>query len=266
MKQHIFTKGGVLLALVFSSGTQDLIGKSKVPVSKQKNKVLTLLCFLLFLCINLANAQWLTNGTTPYLSSGSKAGIGLASPTHAMHIRDGSLMLDNNPSVNGNNGLIFRNYSSTTSTWGDWGIQYYNGGINFWKPYGNSSGYSADFLLFLKDNGNVGIGVGSPAYKLDVCGTIRSKEVRVETGWCDYVFEPTYKLPSLNVVEAFISEYKHLPEIPSEKEIVAEGLKLGEMQALHMKKIEELTLYLIQLNKENEDLKKRVEKLESGQK
>jgi hypothetical protein len=265
MKQHIFTKGGVLLAAFTPSLLQDWGVQPTRIVSKQANKIITLFALIFFLNINLGHAQWLTSGSNVSLNQGSKAGIGI-SPIHAVHIRDGALMLDNNPNVNGNNGMIFRNYATTSSTWGDWGIQYYNGGINFWKPYGNSSGYSADFILFLKDNGNVGIGVGSPAYKLDVCGTIRSKEVRVETGWCDYVFEPTYNLPSLKMVEAYITKNKHLPEIPSEKQIVSEGLKLGEMQALHMKKIEELTLYLIQLSKENEDLANRIKKLENTQK
>ncbi len=230
------------------------------------NKTIAILSILFSLTITLCHAQWLTNGSNVYLNSGANAGTGISSPIHSMHIKEGTLMLDNDPNSNGNNGLVFRNHGTSSNTWGDWGIQYYNGGINFWKPWGNNTGISADYILFLKDNGNIGMGVGNPAYKLDVCGTIRSKEVRVETGWCDYVFEPDYNLPSLKFVEDFITKNKHLPEIPSEKQIVTEGLKLGEMQALHMKKIEELTLYLIGLSKENEGLKKRIEKLESTQK
>ena len=65
--------------------------------------------------------------------------------------------------------------------------------------------------MVVTNSGNIGMGTLSPAYKLDVCGTIRSKEVRVETGWLDYVFADNYKLRPLEEVESFIKENKHLP-------------------------------------------------------
>lgn len=111
--------------------------------------------------------------------------------------------------------------------------------------------------------GNVGIGVINPNHKLEVCGTIRSKEVIVETGWCDYVFEEDYELMPLEEVDAFIQENKHLPGIPAGEIVETEGLKVAEMQANHMKKIEELTLYLIELKKDHDALKSRLEELEN---
>ena len=77
----------------------------------------------------------------------------------------------------------------------------------------------------------------------------------METGWADYVFDETYKLRSIDDVAAHIQQHKHLPGIPSAKEVEANGLKVGEMQAKMMEKIEELTLYVIELKKEIELLK-----------
>jgi len=149
-------------------------------------------------------------------------------------------------------------------SWGEWGIEYEGGagGLNFWKPWGSNN--FGNYFMFIHDNGNVGIGTSTPAYKLDVCGTVRAKEVKVEIGWCDYVFEDSYKLKPLDEVAAYIAVNKHLPGVPSEKEIVANGLSLGEMQATHMLKIEEITLYLIELQKENEALKQRLAALENA--
>ncbi|MFK7969182.1 MAG: hypothetical protein AB8F95_02390 [Bacteroidia bacterium] len=91
--------------------------------------------------------------------------------------------------------------------------------------------------------------------RLSVDGTIASQGVRVTMkGWHDYVFEDAYVLPPLSEVESYIEEEGHLPDIPSEAEVVAEGLDLGEMQGLLLKKIEELTLYVIQLEKEVDTL------------
>ncbi len=112
--------------------------------------------------------------------------------------------------------------------------------------------------------GNVGIGTSIPGNKLEVNGTIRSQEVIVEaTGWPDYVFSPDYDLLTLAEIEAYIKAKGHLPEVPSAKEVEEEGQHLGEMQQLLLKKIEEMTLHLIDLKKENEALKERVEILEN---
>jgi hypothetical protein len=81
--------------------------------------------------------------------------------------------------------------------------------------------------------------------------------------WSDYVFADDYKPMPLAELEKYLSANKHLPEIPSECEVIENGLNLGEMQNLQMKKIEELTLYIIELNKKNEALQKKVEALES---
>jgi hypothetical protein len=119
--------------------------------------------------------------------------------------------------------------------------------------YGSSAGWG---IALNTINGNVGIGTLNPTYKLSVNGNIRTKEVVVESGWADYVFDKNYRLRSLDEVELFIQQHKHLPNIPSAKEIETNGLHLGDVQKRMMEKIEELTLYVIELKKEIEVLKK----------
>ena len=112
--------------------------------------------------------------------------------------------------------------------------------------------------LAITATGNIGIGVINPQNKLDVAGTIRATEVKVEAGWADFVFDKDYKLPTLQDVENHINTHKHLPDIPSEKEVKENGVSLGEMQAKLLQKIEELTLYVIDLKKENEEQEKKM--------
>jgi len=126
--------------------------------------------------------------------------------------------------------------------------------------------WSAPFFR-IKSDGKVIIGGDAPAignqfqnYTLAVSGLINSKEVVVTptAQWPDYVFEQNYQVTPLAEVEQFIKTNKHLPEIPSASEVKENGIQLGEMNAKLLKKIEELTLYLIQQQKEIEALKAKV--------
>ena len=104
---------------------------------------------------------------------------------------------------------------------------------------------------FLIMANKVGIGTASPDAELTVNGTIHTKEVKVDLRIPvpDYVFAKDYKLRTLNEVEAYIKANSHLPEIPSAQELEKNGLMLAEMNMNLLKKIEELTLYLIEQNK-----------------
>lgn len=102
----------------------------------------------------------------------------------------------------------------------------------------------ADDIHF--STGNVGIGTSTPSVELEVKGTIRSEEVRVEAvNAPDYVFEADYDLRSLEEIEKYIEEFGHLPEVPSAAELEKKGIGVSEMNLLLLKKIEELTLHAI---------------------
>lgn len=130
------------------------------------------------------------------------------------------------------------------------------------------SGLDADFIqgakvqvynldeAILAEGGKLSFASGDNVEKVSVKGKLRAMEIKVETSnWPDYVFTKGYQLPSLKEVENFIKEKKHLPEIPSAAEVECDGLNLGEMNNKLLKKIEELTFYIIDLNKQVEELK-----------
>lgn len=102
------------------------------------------------------------------------------------------------------------------------------------------------------------------ANTLDINELIRAKEVKIQIpDWSDFVFAADYKLPSLSEVEKHIKEKQHLPDIPSEKEVIENGISVGEMQAKLLQKIEELTLYVIDLKKENEMQNELIKELQN---
>ncbi|WP_343522261.1 hypothetical protein [Pedobacter sp.] len=111
--------------------------------------------------------------------------------------------------------------------------------------------------------GYVGIGVTTPTERLTVNGKIKANEIRVDgTNAPDYVFEEDYKVATLAELERYIKANKHLPEIPSAKEFERDGIAVGEMNKLLLKKIEELTLHLIEKDKQYGELLNDVKKQE----
>ena len=147
----------------------------------------------------------------------------------------------------------------------DFGIGIQSGEMQFYTAgqdiisfgYGSSNSYNRT-MAYYPGTAQLGINcLPQAGYNLAVKGHIRSTEIVVESGWADYVFDENYKLPDLATVEASIKLNKHLPGIPSAKEIETNGLKVGEVQTKMMEKIEELTLYIIELKKEIELLKRK---------
>ncbi|MBL0145855.1 MAG: hypothetical protein IPP48_08925 [Chitinophagaceae bacterium] len=145
-----------------------------------------------------------------------------------------------------------------------------------------------NYLVLQPSWGNTGVGTYTPnakfhvngaqliggntsriatGYQLSVDGKIIAEEVKVQlsTSWPDYVFSKNYKLMPLNELEKSININKHLPNIPSAAEVEKDGISLGDMNKRLMEKVEELTLYIIDLNKKNSQLAEKVEKLEAKQ-
>jgi len=229
-----------------------------------------------------ANIRFLTNGSPKmYLRHDGNLGIGTIDPKEKLsvigqnvsfysqtsynqlqlgrsvnesvklNVGDNHMFLDYNQDSDANTSHILhiRNLANGTSSDND--IRFSTGGAE---------------RITIKSGGNIGIGTIDPKEKLSVNGTILSKKVRVSIApgdWSDYVFASGYNLQSLIEVETFIKANKHLPDVPSAKEVVANGLDLGDMDATLLKKVEELTLYLIQENKDKEALKKENKELRS---
>jgi hypothetical protein len=124
-----------------------------------------------------------------------------------------------------------------------------DGDISLGKHLESSGQYTENMRI--QGNGNVGIGTNAPNAKLAVNGDVAAKKIKVtQTGWPDYVFQTGYQLPSLVELEKYIQLHHHLPEVVSADEVEKNGLDLGNNQAALLQKIEELTLYAIEQNKQ----------------
>lgn len=116
-------------------------------------------------------------------------------------------------------------------------------------------------------NGTVGIGTSTTkGYKLAVAGKVIAEEIKVAkvANWPDYVFAKNYPLKGLDIVESYIENNKRLPDMPSTEEVNEKGISLGKMNAALLKKIEELTLYLIDQNKDLKEANKKIAALEKS--
>ncbi|MFQ6601757.1 hypothetical protein [Flavobacterium sp. C3NV] len=189
--------------------------------------------------------------------SNGNVGIGTTAPGQKLTIVGDQTLIDQGAPATGKNSTAILRLQSSSGGAGE----VLDFGMNI-KSYGwiqpqdfNDPNAFYDLILNAK-GGNVGIGTASPDSKLAVNGTIHSKEVKVDmTGWSDFVFKKEYNLPTLEQVEKHIIEKGHLENIPSEKEVLENGINLGEMNAKLLQKIEELTLYMIEMKKENMEMK-----------
>jgi hypothetical protein len=202
----------------------------------------------------LPNGNLILQATKTFIGNtlyAGNVGIGVSDPTEKLDV--GSRMRLRSGSATLTAGIWLNNPTNTAAI-AFIGIPQ-NNAVGF---YGNVSGWG---LIMNTTTGNVGIGTLNPTYKLSVKGNIRCTEVVVESGWADYVFDEKYTLPLLTEVEKFIQQNKHLPNIPSAKEVEEKGLHLGDVQRRMMEKIEELTLYVIEQDKSIQQLKEQVREL-----
>ena len=193
---------------------------------------------------------------------GNSLGLGTSAPSAQLHTT-GSVRfagLSNNSTatrvmVSDINGNVYYKDAISLTGWG------YDGNtVGVLKKIGTTDNYALPFItnnverMRIGTNGNIGIGtvnINDANYKLFVETGIRTRRVKVDQAtWADYVFHPSYDLPLLSEVEAYIKEHRHLKDIPSAKEVEKNGLDLGDNQAALLKKIEELTLYVIELQKQ----------------
>jgi len=234
--------------------------------------------------------QWANNGTNIYNTNSGNIGIGtgaLFAPTYKLHINNSSnaatVMAESSYTgtsmhalgyfriMNSATGDLFNMvlrkngaahemlqscYDATAGTWREYA--YYNYATRKYemRPGVLDAEFKNSGDLLFNNSGNVGIGTTNPTEKLSVNGNIKCKQVEVSlTGWSDFVFDEDYQLMPLAELENFIQENNHLPGIPSADEVMANGNNLGEMDAILLQKIEELTLYIIALKSENEELR-----------
>jgi hypothetical protein len=243
----------------------------------------------------VSQAQWAVSGDNIYNTNTGNVGIGTGTefvPTEKFHINNGSntagfmcesaytgttlKAIGNFRMKNTATGDLF-NISFRKNTTGHEMVQScYDANTSSWlafvyfnyttRKYEMRDGIiDAEFKntgkFLINSIGNVGIGTSDPTEKLSVNGNIKCKQVEVTlTGWSDFVFDDDYSLMSLAELETFINENNHLPGVPSTEEVMTNGNNLGEMDAILLQKIEELTLYMIELKKENEQLKELIQK------
>ncbi len=148
-------------------------------------------------------------------------------------------------------------------------IETLSAGLVVTTPVAEENSEVRSFRSFTESR--IGIGTKSPEHKLDIVGTARAHSILVNTQkTADFVFEPDYKLPSLDSIKNFVQENKHLPGIPSAKQMEKNGINVGDLQIDLLQKIEEITLQMIQLNdtvvKQAEQIKTQANQIKSLQK
>lgn len=204
-----------------------------------------------------------------FIDTAGRVGINTSMPLQRLHVLDGNILISRSATdeLGSTNGTIyFGDVVTPNQPFGRWGIEYVSSekegyGLNFWKPYGPGQQAQGNHFLFLADTGNVGIGTNEPTATLTVNGGILAHSIRISisTGrgdWPDYVFGEDYELMDIRELESYVNAHKHLPGVPSAEEVEGQGdIDLGKMNTILLEKVEELTRYVIDLQKQIDEMK-----------
>ena len=245
--RSIYKSGSDLLAIGMWDGTNARIESANRP---------------LYLTTYNGTVNVGSNGNTVLSVGDTRVGIGTVSPAQTLQVAG---------TVRSTAGTTLSHYAdiSYLGTSYKFGPGEVSDNVTF-SISGGLTGTSGNNFLFMTQAGgvapveamrishagNVGIGTLQPLEKLSVNGNIKAKKVIVSLiGWPDYVFEPAYPLAPLSEIEQYIKKNKRLPGIPSAVEVGEKGISVGDTQALLLKKIEELTIYIIQQQKQIDELK-----------
>ena len=229
-------------------------------------RIASLLFVFFTLLLNRSHAQW--SGADPAgnvsLNSGNAGiGVGTTAPQSKLHIIQNnnlvSLILEGN-STGWGSGMYFKNTAPSGKIYGIYASSY--GSLNI-----GDVNASAD-RIFIGANGHIGINtsnVSDPGNVFFVEGGVRARKVTVDVAtWPDYVFDSAYKQVPLKKVEQYIQKNHHLPDVPSADNVAKNGINIGDNQTVLLKKIEELTLYIIEQDKKIDALTLRMKEMENG--
>ena len=225
-------------------------------------KLIIVLSIVLFSNL-IASAQWSSESYKVYVDEDTKVGLGVSSPSYQLH-----LYHQTQPQFYFANDKGAVRWSLANSA-GEWaptsqagdavfnihGVDSNDNGIIF--NFNNNDNDGGRYVKFCDwANNDIMAIYNNATVKID--GKLYAKEIEVKTNvWADYVFKPDYKLMPLDELEAFIETNNHLPDVPSETEVKENGINLAEMNAKLLQKVEELTLYIIEQQKQIDELEKR---------
>jgi len=220
----------------------------------------------LLLSLSFATVCFATYAQNTFPTSGN-AGIGTTSPNSTLDVHGYASFGGNSGNLDSRNppgGLTYLANSGQmvvgwNRTQGNGETDFISnqgaGGAGGFAFYNHDNSNNETMLMWLFGNGQLVIGNGQGKqgnYLLAVAGSAVATSFTVKSvaNWPDYVFKTGYVLPSLNDVKAYIDQNHHLQDVPSAEQVAKDGLNLGDMNKITMQKVEELTLYLIEKDKE----------------
>ncbi len=204
-------------------------------------------------------AQWIQGSSTLYYNGGN-VGIGCESPSATLKVHGGDFPVIelSNPNQKMQIAIATQDgFFAGAAKAGDAVIRKLGSSHNILLYMPGNSGDGSSGIKFGDEKNGVFMGIyNNKTVRLD--GILYATEVRVQANaWADEVFEKDYNLRTLGEVEAFIEKYKHLPEIPAQSDIVGKDYNVAEMNRLLLKKVEELSLYVISQEKRIRQLEKK---------